>query len=232
MVASTSAEGSRRSRPAATSRASATIARARTPTTPCAAISSGASAAIVAARGKRRCRLACGVSIGSPKAATKRPAMRVAAFTVTCWPRIARTAISNPSIAPGRRSPGWRSASGPSAAAISSGRHARSKRCFTRESTIGSAPASDVALTRDAQRLAPRRGRDRDPARVLFARAHAHRAQVRAALDRFRRRRSRAARGRRASRPSRRAGGTRGRRRASLAGAVAAVRRSSPGVMR
>ena len=41
-----------------------------------------------------------------------RPAIVVAAFTVICCPRIARTAISNPSNAPGTRRPGFAATSG------------------------------------------------------------------------------------------------------------------------
>ena len=56
-----------------------------------------------AAAGVSRFNSGNGVAIDSPKASTKRPAMVVAAFTVTCWPRIARRPISKPSKAPGTR---------------------------------------------------------------------------------------------------------------------------------
>ena len=47
-----------------------------------------------------------GVASGSPNAATSRPASVVAALTVTCWPRIARTPISKPRTRPERAGPG------------------------------------------------------------------------------------------------------------------------------
>ena len=162
-VAGTSAEGSSRRRPAATSFASATMARARAPITPREAISEGSSAASLAAVGKRRLKPSRGVSIGSPKACTRRAAVPVAALTVTCCPRIARTAVSNPSTAPGSRKPGWFAASVPRTEAISSGRQARSKRCFTRERTEGRAPASDTSPPSPAGTTA-RRGCDGNPA--------------------------------------------------------------------
>ncbi len=55
-----------------------------------------------AADGVNRCSSGNGVTIGSPNASTKRQAMVVAAFTVTCCPRIALRPISNPLKAPGR----------------------------------------------------------------------------------------------------------------------------------
>src|SRR6266702_4332321 len=92
-----------------------------------------------------------GVAIASPNIAAKRPAMVRAAATVTCWPRIARTAVSKPSNAPGTRRPGWRLARAPSACATSAGWQARSINALTRESTGGSALASDAeTATRSA----------------------------------------------------------------------------------
>ena len=46
-------------------------------------------------------------SIGVPHCAATRPAIVVAAATEICWPRIALTASSNGSQAPGVRTPGW-----------------------------------------------------------------------------------------------------------------------------
>ena len=65
-----------------------------------------------AGAGDRRVSAACGVAIGSPNAPASRPAIVVAAFTVICCPRMARTAISNPSNAPGTRRPGFAATSG------------------------------------------------------------------------------------------------------------------------
>ena len=50
--------------------------------------------------------------MGSQNASTRRQAIVVAAFTVTCWPRMARRPISNPLNAPGTRVPGWALISG------------------------------------------------------------------------------------------------------------------------
>ena len=59
----------------ASSRANATIAFARAAMMPVAATSDGSSAAMRAGVGKRCVSAACGVSIGSPSFATKRPAI-------------------------------------------------------------------------------------------------------------------------------------------------------------
>ena len=92
-----------------------------------------------------RCESAsCGVSIASPKAAAKRPAIVVAALTVICWPRIARTASSNPSKAPGTRSPGRCDTAGPrigsraKCALMMSGRALTSKRLLRRSRSCAS----------------------------------------------------------------------------------------------
>jgi hypothetical protein len=71
--------------------------------------------------------------------------------TDTCWPRIARTATSKPSKAPGTRMPGWRAARLPSACATSTGLQERSISAFTRDSTGGSTRASEAeTATRSA----------------------------------------------------------------------------------
>ena len=62
----------------------------RAATMPCRAMSSTLAAATRAGAGVRRFSSANGVTMGSPNASTNRQAMVVAAFTVTCWPRIAR----------------------------------------------------------------------------------------------------------------------------------------------
>ena len=145
----------------------------------------GDRAATRAAVGNSVVSEANGVSIGSPNVAAKRPATVRAAATVTCWPRIARTAISKPSNAPGTRKPGWRFASAPSACATSAGWHARSISALTRESTGGSALASDAeTVTRSVGFFGDIS--DRDPAAVLLAvDRDAHRAAIAAALHRF-----------------------------------------------
>ena len=182
------------------------------------------SAAMSRRRASRRCarpsgragrRPSCGVSIGSPKAAAKRPAIVVAAATVTCWPedRAHRhlEAVDAPRAGAG---PGGGSASGPSAAAISSGRQARSKSGFTRASSAGTAPASEaLAVTRSAD-LRGEGATSIQPACDLARRARGGPCAGSGGRRPPRRPRSRAARGRRASPASRRAGGRRGRRRA------------------
>src|SRR5215470_3462333 len=142
-VASMSAFGIRTRRPSATARASATTVRARALGMPRRATRPGGRAATRLAGGNSVVSEANGVAIGSPKVAAKRPARVRAAATVTCCPRIARTAISKPSNAPGTRKPGCRFANVPNVCATSAGWHARSIRAFTRESTGGSALASD-----------------------------------------------------------------------------------------
>src|SRR6266545_2443153 len=143
-VASMSAFGMRTRRPSATERASARTVRARALGKPMRAMRPGDRAATRIAAGNRVVSESNGVAIASPNIAAKRPATVRAAATVTCWPRIARTAISKPSNAPGTRKPGWRLASVPSACATSAGWHARSISALTRDSTGGSALASDA----------------------------------------------------------------------------------------
>jgi len=98
--------GSSDSSPAAIARASAAMLRARAPTRPNAASSPASARATRSGVGDSRSSPACGVSTGSPNAAAYRPAIVVAAATVICWPRMARTASSNPSNPPGTRRPG------------------------------------------------------------------------------------------------------------------------------
>ena len=86
------------------------------------------------------------LAIGSPNAAAKRPASVRAAFTVICCPRIARTASSKPSKAPGNLSPGCCAASGPSASAMSAGRR-------TDRTTASRAPAPPERLRRATRTL-------------------------------------------------------------------------------
>ena len=78
----------------------------------------------------------------SPKVSAKRPATVLAALTVICCPRIARTAVSKPSKAPGTLSPGLSCARPPSTESISIGWAERSKRRFTPARTCGTTPTS------------------------------------------------------------------------------------------
>ncbi len=153
--------GVKAKRSGAISRASATIARAREAMMPRAAMSPGRGSEI-AAGGKSRSSPSRGVSSGSPNAVTKRPAIVVAAATEICWPRIARTAISKPSTAPGTRNPGLAAASAPSAREISSGRHRG--RTAASPSQQRRHDAGEGRARRQAQRGLARRGRDLDPA--------------------------------------------------------------------
>ena len=90
-----------------------------------------------------------------PSAGRKRPAIRPAsvraAATLTCWPTIARTAISNPSKQPGTRSPGRRATSGASAGSaasagpIRSGSASRSSRSRQRRTATATSRRSSTA---------------------------------------------------------------------------------------
>ena len=174
-----------------------------------------------------------------PNCATSFPARRVAAATLTCWPRIARTASSKPSSAPGTRMPG---AARSAPAERRDRRGARRDRVGRRaeieeraqpraRSIRRSAPATRM---RDAQLVRGRRGADLEPADRL---ALAEAAPVDAVASRTRRRESRAPRGSRAARPRRRAAGRPGaargwrpRRAATAAGGAAQrARRTSEG---
>ena len=65
----------------------------------------GSRRAMVSGSGKAWVRPGISVATGVPCAATSFPASMVAAWTVICWPRMARTASSKPSQAPGTRRP-------------------------------------------------------------------------------------------------------------------------------
>ena len=65
------------------------IVAARDPLSPSDLSSPSSTAASRAGDGNSRCKAATGVSIGSPRRLTRRPAKLVAAFTDTRWPRIA-----------------------------------------------------------------------------------------------------------------------------------------------
>ena len=71
-------------------------------------MTSASAAAIVGGVGEHMRQRRNGVSTGVPKRSTRRCASVRAAATVTCWPRITRTAVSKPSSPPGRRSAGAR----------------------------------------------------------------------------------------------------------------------------
>ena len=156
-----------------------------------------AASAMRAAVGKTVVSEAKGVSSGSPNAAAKRPATVRAAATVTCWPRIARTATSKPSNAPGTRRPGWRLRERAQRlrhlGRIAGEVHQRLDAREHRRQRLG-----ERGGHRDAQRGLLRRERDLDPAAMLLA-VHARRARC-AGSSRPRpprRRRWRARRGRR-----------------------------------
>ena len=123
--------------PSSIARDSATIVAARAPGMPSFASSSTLARASSAAVGKTRSSPGPS-STARPKRAASRPASVVAAFTVTCWPSTARTAVSNGSNAPGTRSPGRaatsgaRSGSAESTSAIRSGLASRSKSARSR----------------------------------------------------------------------------------------------------
>jgi hypothetical protein len=108
------------------------------------------------AEGATRTSSGNGVSIVSPYAAANRPESVVAARTEICCPRIARTANSKPSNAPGTRRPGTRRTMPaillcePKHPAITSGRADRSKRCFIFARTVGSTGSNDVANSTDS----------------------------------------------------------------------------------
>jgi rod shape-determining protein MreB len=106
--------------PPATAAARACRAFTRWRTIPSLPMSSGSAAAMVSASGKTWVSAAKGVSIGVPKRSTSRCTRVRAALTVTCWPRITRTATSKPQMAPGSRVPG-RSGTGRAASAVSIG---------------------------------------------------------------------------------------------------------------
>ena len=102
--------------------------------------------AIFSGSGVRWFNSANGVTNGSPNAATKRPAMVVAAATVTCWPRMARRPSSKPWKAPGTRKPRLAFTKGPRNLfrarwrEMISGRAFRSKRSrrrFNRDGSTG-----------------------------------------------------------------------------------------------
>ena len=88
--------------PLLTARASARIVSARAPVSP---TDVSFALARVSADGNSRVSPA-GPANGLPNVLAMRPASKVAPFTVTCWPRMARTASSNPFQLPGTRNPG------------------------------------------------------------------------------------------------------------------------------
>ena len=136
-----------------TATASARMLRARAVVTPSAMISSMQAPAMRSGEAGSRVRPAMGVSIGSPNASANRAANVVAPRTLTCWPRIARNPRSKPSNAPGTRSPGSRSTSGPSRGsaprwvAIAAGSASRSKNPRSLASTRGSTGSRDAAIS-------------------------------------------------------------------------------------
>ena len=59
---------------------------------------------------------------GVPSRSTIRPASVLAPASVTCWPTIARTPVSNGSQVPGGRTPGRAASSGPTSGSAASRR--------------------------------------------------------------------------------------------------------------
>jgi hypothetical protein len=120
--------------PASTALASVRMASARDLITPTSSIGAVTNCAGV---GKRRS-TPSPASTTVPNRLARRPAMVVAAATDTCWPRMARTASSKPSHAPGVRRPGCRFRTGPSQGSL--------PRCFAM--TLGWASRSNMRRTR------------------------------------------------------------------------------------
>ena len=143
--------------PAVTARASVRMVSARAEMTPSSSIGALRS---WAATGNVRSSPSV-VSTGAPKRAARRPAMVVAAATDTCWPRMARTASSKPSQAPGVRMPGCRcrippiSASPARCLAITSGLASRSNIRRTRSTITGRARECGNRTSRSIAGLAP-----------------------------------------------------------------------------
>ncbi len=148
--------GSRPMRLLATSPANDRMLAATADRSPSFASDADGTRASRSAEGATRSSSANGVSIVSPYAAANRPESVVAARTEICCPRIARTANSKPSNAPGTRRPGTRhtmSAILPCEArhsAITSGRADRSKRCFIFARAAGRTGSNDVANSTDS----------------------------------------------------------------------------------
>ena len=124
----------------------------------------------------------------SPQSATSWPASFRAATTVTCWPRIARTASSKPSQAPGARRPGRCATSGrrngsrERCAPIVSMSAPTSNTRRTRASTAGMA-ATEGKRTVAARLRARRLVRDLDRAQQSLVRDRAPVDAVRDHLD-------------------------------------------------
>ncbi len=114
------------------------------------------AAATAAGDGNRRVRPSNGVATGVPARSMMRPTIVVAPATVTCWPTMARMAISQGSQAPGTRRPGRASTalrsrgSADSTRAIVAGSASRSNTRRTRAMTRSRCAPSD-ALARTSR---------------------------------------------------------------------------------
>ncbi len=115
--------------------------------------------AITSGEGKR-CVIPLPNSTGRPYARTSLPARVVAPFTVTCCPSTARTESSNPSHAPGTRSPGFNSTcfanSGSAARAADiargSARRSNSLRIFSTIRNSGRASGKSMLISNASKR--------------------------------------------------------------------------------
>ena len=157
-VGSTGAARCSSSRPLATSRASACSAATRWRTMPRVPMDSAVVSASVWACGNKRSRPGKGVSTGRPKRATRRALSVRAAATVTCCPRITRTALSKPSQPLGRRTPatGGPGSGGPapSTASMRSGSASRSSAWRVRAIRLPAAGISAGARRRASSQRA------------------------------------------------------------------------------
>jgi len=128
-------------------------------------IFSSAAEASRSAVGNRCVSPSAGAGLGAPKDSTSRPANVVAARTLICCPRMARTQASNESHAPGMRRPGRARTDGPSrgsaasVAAICSGSASRSNIRRTRPAISSSSPRSRRNGVRVSASAFPRSGR-------------------------------------------------------------------------
>ena len=146
IVAGTSPPGCRCSAPDCTAWASDRIACCRCLTMPRRPNASGDSAASVAASGKQRSKPSGARASGMPQWSTSRAVRVRAAFTVICWPKMARTASSSPSRVPGTRMPSLPAKSGHNIGSIAAGSASRSSQARMRVSTTGRAQARDSLM--------------------------------------------------------------------------------------
>ena len=129
----------RSSCPLATACDSAIMAAWRCFTMPNAPKASGSACANTAGVGKSWVNSGQGVASGWPNVSTTRWVNVRPAATVTCWPKMARTATSKPSSAPGTRMPSVPTKCAPSTALMAVGSASRSSAARVRAITVGRA---------------------------------------------------------------------------------------------